>query len=364
VALPALQEADDCQTLTATDLHPGGRVMARKFRLAHTKSPGDITVMTALVRDLVRTYPDVQVDVHTTCKDIWRHNPYLTKLGEGPDVRTLTLDYSAGIKRQGQETIHFLGEFHHNFFKQTRIKVPLTEPKPDLHLIEEEKTTRIVAGRYWVIVAGGKSDATVKIWDYRSWQRTIDMLAEQGIQTVQLGALDSGHWHAQLTGTLNLVGKTNLRDMLRIIYQAEGAICGVTFAMHAAAGLEKPCVVIAGGREHWPWEAYVRENRGLVCPEKIRVPHRYLHTIGLLSCCERVGCWRNKVLPLNGDKLICHLPVIRPGQAVPKCMDLVTPDMTVSAVLSYYLDGTLPPIGSYEEMLKVQCRHRPTERRY
>lgn len=325
--------------------------MPRKFRLAHAKSPGDITVMTALVRDLVRTYPDIQVDVQTTCKDIWRHNPYVTKLPDGADVRTITLDYSAGIKRQGQETIHFLGEFHHNFFKQTRIQVPLTEPKPDLHLTEDEKTTKLISDRYWVVVAGGKSDATVKIWDHRSWQRTIDMLAEHGIQTVQVGALDNGHWHAQLTGTLNLVGKTNLRDMMRVIQQADGVICGVTAAMHIAAGLERPCVVVAGGREAWWWEAYVRENKGLVCPEKLRMPHRFLHTIGLLACCQHKGCWKNKVTPLNGDKLICHLPVVRPGQAVPKCMDMVTPEHVMEAVMSYYTDKSLPPIKPVSDIV-------------
>ena len=300
--------------------------------------------MTGLIRDLVRTYPHVQVDVKTSCRDIWRNNPYLTPIPETEPVKQLTLCYQSGIKRQNRATIHFLGEFHYNFEKQTGLRVPITEPRPDLHLSPDELVTPLVSGRYWVVVAGGKSDATVKVWSYRYWQETVDLLRSYGIQVVQLGALDKGHQHATLTGTLNLVGKTNLRDMIRIIGHSEGVISGVTAAMHMAAGLQKPCVTIGGGREAWWWEAYVRENRGLGCPEKLLVPHRYLHTIGLLSCCKDHGCWKNKVTEENGDPLICHMPVITPGQAIPRCMEMITPSHVVEAVMSYYEDRTLPPI--------------------
>lgn len=318
--------------------------MHHKYRLLHKRSPGDIVVMTGLVRDLVQTYPHIKVDVRTPCSDIWRHNPYVTKIPDTEEVKQLTLCYQSGIKRQNKETIHFLGEFHHNFTKQTGLHVPITMPRPDLHLSQEEREQPLVAGRYWAIVAGGKSDATVKIWDFKYWQTVVDMLTGYGMPIVQLGALDNGHQHAPLSGVLNLVGKTNLRDMIRIIGHAEGVVCGITAAMHMAAGLEKPCVVVAGGREAPWWEGYVRENVGLSCPEKLKIPHRFLHTIGLLSCCKNAGCWRNKTIPLHGDNLLCHMPVIKPGQAVPRCMDIITPEMVVSGVMSYYLDGTLPPL--------------------
>jgi ADP-heptose:LPS heptosyltransferase len=317
--------------------------VAKKYRLLHGRSPGDIVVMTGFVRDLKRAFPDLQVDVKTSCKDIWRHNPHITKIPETEEVRQIKLCYQSGIKRQNRETVHFLGEFHYNFERQTRIHVPVTEPKPDLHLSPDEQAAPLIAGRYWVVVAGGKSDATVKIWDYRYWQTTVDLLARYGIQVVQLGARDHGHDHAPLTGTLDLVGKTNLRDMIRIIANAEGVVCGVTAAMHMAAALERPCVVVAGGREAPWWEGYYLENKGLGCPEKLKVPHRFLHTIGLLSCCKSFGCWKNKTIPLHGDKLLCHMPVIKPGQAVPRCMDIITPEMVINGVLSYYFDGTLPP---------------------
>lgn len=325
----------------------------RRFRLLHTRAPGDIVAMTGLVRDLKRTYGDeVLIETQTSCKSLWRYNPYVTTFApDTPGVKELTLCYQRGIKGQKFEPVHFLSEFHRNFKNQTGIDVPITEPRPDLHLSDEERTVRPVSGRYWVFLSGGKSDFTIKVWHNDNWIKTVRLLQEYEIPLVQIGAVDEGHWHPQVPGVLDLVGRTSLRDVLRIIQHADGVICGVTFAMHAAAALEKPCVVIAGGREAWWWEAYVRQNRGLGCPEKLRVPHRYLHTIGLLDCTDHHGgCWKNKVVPLNKDPLLCKKPVMLPGQPVAACMHMITPEHVVEAVMSYYQDGSLPPIKAAEHI--------------
>lgn len=322
----------------------------RKFRLRHKRAPGDITVMTGFVRDLKRHLGEyVQIEVATSHMALWQNNPYITELPpDDPRVEEVVLTYHAGIrgeKSQKFRTIHFLPEFHRDFAVQTGIHVPLTEPKPDLHLSDAERRVSPISGRYWVFLSGGKSDFTIKVWHDESWKRTAAMLQERGLPLVQLGAVGPGHWHPEIPGTLDLVGKTSLRDMVRLIYHADGVICGVTAAMHMAAALEKPCVVVAGGREAWWWEAYVNENADLQCGVPIRVPHRFLHTIGLLECCSHFGCWKNKVLPLNEDKLLCKKPLVKPGQPVAACMDMIKPEHVVEAVMSYYTDRTLPPIS-------------------
>lgn len=318
--------------------------MKRRFKLTHDRAPGDVVVMTAMVRDLkLLMGDDVDICVKTSGKDLWRHNPYIDHHPAG-SWEEFSLCYRRGIVQQKRETIHFLNEFHFNFKSKTGIHVPLTLPRPDLHLSDTERDVSPINGRYWVFLSGGKSDFTIKAWDQRAWTQTVELLGGYGIPMVQIGGTDKGHWHPQIPGTIDLVGQTNLRDMMRLIHHADGVICGVTCAMHMAAALEKPCVVIAGGREAWWWEAYVRENRGLIHPDLVRVPHRFLHTIGQLPCCAYYGCWKNKVVDLHGDKLLCVMPVVRPGQAVAKCMDMITPTHVVDAVMSYYTDSTLPPI--------------------
>lgn len=333
----------------------------RKLLLGHYRAPGDITVMTALIRDIALTHPGrFKIGVDTTSSPLWENNPYISDLGiksggkSGPkipkDVDYIKCTYGRGIRDQKYETIHFLSYFHRDFFHQYKVRVPLHFPWPDLHLSEKEKTEPIVKGRYWLFLSGGKSDFTAKVWDNRAWAATVKLMQEQGLQMVQTGALHTGHWHPQIPDVLNLVGFGGIRELLNLIYHSEGVFCGVTFAMHAAAALHKPCVVIAGGREAWWWEAYVPENKGLGGEEvaaKLRVPHRYLHTIGQLDCCASHGCWKNKTVPLHGDKSLCVYPIIRPGQAVPKCLDMITPQMATTAALSYYYDGTIsPPPGT------------------
>lgn len=317
----------------------------QKLLLGHYRAPGDTVVMTALVRDIAKAFPgQFEIAVDTSAMDLWRHNPYIIP-GKPKDAKFIKLEYGNGIRDQNFETVHFLPYFHRDFQKKTGLKVPVSEPFPDLHLSPDERKVPLVEGRYWALLSGGKSDFTAKVWHQDNFQGVVDRLRSAGLGVVQLGGNDAGHWHPELTGTLDLIGQTSLRDMMRVIHHADGVICGVTCAMHMAAALQKHCVVLAGGREAWWWEAYVRENKGLVCPERLKVPHDYLHTIGLLDCCKLHGCWKNKVVPLKNDKSLCYHPVVRPGQAVPLCMDMITVDHVMEAVMKHYTDKSLPPIS-------------------
>jgi hypothetical protein len=320
-----------------------------RLLLRHHRAPGDILAMTALVRDIHITYPGKYLTgIDTPCKDIWKNNPHVSEMRDKLGCRIVNLSYGESISRASRETIHFMTGFHHDFEKKTGIRVPLQLPHPDLHLTEEEKNTRLVEGRYWVILSGGKQDFTTKWWPYERHQQVIDTLSAFGIRFVQLGGKGShpSHFHPDLKSTLNLVGKTSLREMIRIIAQSDGVLCTITFAMHAAAALSKPCVVTAGGREEWWWEAYHRDNEGLG-PNRHLLPidHRYLHTIGLLKCCERKGCWLNKSSKDENDKSFCKNSVSGEySRPVPECHRMITVEKVCESVLSYYADGTLPPL--------------------
>ena len=327
--------------------------MGQPIILSHTRAPGDITVMTAFVRDFAKQYPQYAVEVFTSCPSLWENNPHVSKVLSGPreGIPFHELGYGKQINEADAIPLHFLSAFYRDFRNRTSIDVEMLEPKPDLHLSEYELTTRPIEGRYWCVVAGGKSDFTCKIWSTAKFQQTINVLRQFGLRFVQMGATYRANWHPTLDGVLNLVGKTNLRDCLWLLHHSEGIICPVTFFMHAAAALDKPCVCVAGGREHWWWEAYVNsptvQNFG-PASGKVPVPHRYLHTQTLLDCCKSRGCWMNKVSRTEQDKnkMYCKKPTDDGyGQQLPLCMDMITVEHVVAAVMSYYEDGTLEPIG-------------------
>ena len=187
-------------------------------------------------------------------------------------------------------------------------------------------------------MAGGKNDFTAKWWNPASYQAVVNYFRGK-IQFVQCG--EAGHWHPPLDGVINLVGKTDTRSFIRLIYHAEGVVCPVTFAMHLAAAVEtrpgrprhRPCVVIAGGREPPHWEAYPH--------------HQFLSTVGALSCCADGGCWKSRCqLVGDGDSKdqhdVCLDPVqIRSDLRIPRCMHLITPEQVIQRIELYYQGGAL-----------------------
>ena len=189
---------------------------------------------------------------------------------------------------------------------------------------------------FWIIIAGGKYDFTAKCGPKRRYQSVVDHFAGR-IQFVQCG--EAEHFHPRLHGVIDLVGKTDIRQFVRLMHHASGVICPVTFAMHLAAAVEvKPgrpknraCVVIAGGREPSQWEKYGH--------------HRYLETNGALRCCDNGGCWKSRCTPVgDGDEKdlpenLCIEPVaVAPDLDIPRCMDLVRAADVIRAVEMYH-DG-------------------------
>jgi ADP-heptose:LPS heptosyltransferase/SAM-dependent methyltransferase len=317
----------------------------RRLILKSFQSPGDILVLTATVRELHHAHPgEFQTDVRTSADAIWQNNPFLTKLEESQaDVEHLMMHYPL-INQSNQSPYHFLHGYVQYLEQHLGVRIPLTRFKGDIHLSNEEKNAPCpglesgVPESFWIIIAGGKYDFTAKWWSPASYQRVVDHFQGR-ITFVQCG--EQGHWHKPLLGAINLVGKTGLRDFIRLMYHADGVVCPVTFAMHLAAAVEtkpgrsrcRPCVVIAGGREPPHWEAYPQ--------------HQFISTVGTLSCCAEGGCWKSRCqLVGDGDEKdrhnLCDQPIqIAADLRIPRCMDMITPDEVIRRIELYYDGGIL-----------------------
>jgi ADP-heptose:LPS heptosyltransferase len=341
---------------------------AQQIVITHGCAPGDITCLTGLVRDISLAYPDkYEIHVATHCKTLWNHNPYIAgNHGHTPHgMQQVHLNYGKYIPEANRHKLHFVTAFHRDFQKRSGQPVPCLHPKGDLHLDDWHYKNPPMSGRYWILVPGNKSDFTTKAWSAHRWQQLADGMSAAGLHMVRCGATHQGNVNPPVDGAIDLVDKTNLRDLLWLIYHAEGVVCPVTCFMHMAAAFDKPCVVLAGGREHWWWEAYVNvagvENFGPYS-QSVKVPHRYLHTQGLLDCCKDRGCWKNKILHTQKDKhrSYCKRPVDDGyGQKIPECLKMVTVEHVLEAVMSYYTDGTLPPIGKPKELVIPKAEEPP-----
>lgn len=341
--------------------------MKTRLVIRHKWALGDTVLLTALIRDIHKAYPDeYEIKVDTNWTNVWWNNPYVSQFEDNglPKPTRVEVGWGDAIKWNAyarfadrKEMRHILAWYHYDFGKKTGIHVPVTDPKPDLHLTEVELKRRI-QGRYWVVISGGKLDMTTKHWHAHRMQEVVDKLYAKGISCVQVGAAHTNHIHPPLHNVTNLIGQTeNVRDLWNIIRYAEGVICGVTGAMHIAAAFDKPCVVYAGGREE-PWfEAYVNGFKAFgLNANPVKIEHKFLHTIGLLDCCDKQGCWKKRIIPLDPQDLtrnshtLCRQP-IRPEKTHPiaKCQDLIQSDNIVEAVMDYYDKNILPPITVKEE---------------
>jgi ADP-heptose:LPS heptosyltransferase len=65
---------------------------------------------------------------------------------------------------------------------------------------------------------------------------------------VQCGASGDNRHRVRLNDVIDLVGKADLRQMVRLMYHAKGVVCPVTMFMHLAAASKPSPVALATGR--------------------------------------------------------------------------------------------------------------------
>gem|GEM_PF-3116124 len=318
------------------------REVTRKLILRNHQSPGDIVMLTAAVRDLHLAHPgEFLTDVRTSCPDLWLYNPHLTALTEtDPEVEVVECHYPL-IHRSNQTPYHFVHGFIEYLNDTLSLRIKPTAFKGDIHLSAQEKDwfLRVEEEKgpcapFWLLASGGKYDYTIKWWDHGRYQEVVDHFAGV-VDFVQVG--EANHHHPALRGTIDLRGQTSLRQLVRLMYHAQGALSAVSLLMHLAAAVEvkpsmpknRPCVVIAGGREPPHFTAYPH--------------HQFIHTVGALACCDDGGCWKSRTRALgDGDtkdrpEELCVDPV---GD-LPRCMDMITSAEVIRRIEMYFQGGAL-----------------------
>lgn len=322
----ALQDVLSPTGLKSTTVPP------RPLILGTNQAVGDAVVMTAAIYSLHKAYPGKYITaVDSQWPDVFEHNPDVKLLEDVkmmPGVDRLNMHYPA-IHDCNVRGIHFMDGWCEHLGASLGIRVPLLTNRPHLYFDTPDPVPNVHDGGYWLVCSGGKNDFTNKLWGQHNYQEVIDLLKDK-IKFIQVGATPEEH--PPLRGVLNAVGGTTLRDLFEWTRRASGILCGVSLLMHIAAALEKPAVVIAGGREPVQWNAYPLQH--------------YVHTVGILPCRsvqgqKGVACWRSRVVSLGDnnelDKNTCEYPVVvnpaPPGYGVlPKCMTLIHPRMVADLV--------------------------------
>jgi ADP-heptose:LPS heptosyltransferase len=274
--------------------------------------------MTAAIYSLHRAYPGRYVTaVDSLWPEVFEHNPDVEPREDLPySAAELQMHYPA-IHQSNHRGIHFMQGWTEFLGMALGVNVPLLTNRPHLYFADPAPPVE----DFWLVCSGGKSDFTNKLWGHYNYQEVVDRLS--GIRFVQVGRIEDNH---PLLDRVDCARGATLRGLFDLTRRARGVLCGVSLLMHVAAALEKPAVVIAGGREPVTWNSYPKQH--------------YLHTVGVLPCSDTQGyvgggCWRSRTVPLGDgtvlDKDTCERPV---GWA-PECMTLIHPAEVVELVLRY-----------------------------
>lgn len=284
------------------------------------QAPGDILMLTVLVRELHNNYPDhYNVGVITPYPEITYNNPRISNVIKLMERKAPIIDLTY-VKAKDESVYtgqHFSDGFIENAEELLNIKISKTSMYPEIYLTDEEKDREKVlsrygiSGKFWLFNAGIKTDIPLKMYPHFYWQKIIDECCKNEIQIIQVGS--SAHIHPEFGNARSLVGKTeDLRKYLALCYHAEGHIGAISLQMHVMAAFRKPCIVLAGGRENPLWEMYPN--------------HQFLHSVGYLNCCSEGGCWRSQ---RNECSYLVGYP------SYPLCMVMINPQRVVDAIINY-----------------------------
>jgi hypothetical protein len=313
----------------------------KRLLLANHQCPGDALVMSAAIESLHFTYPGEYVTAYEgVAKELFDHNPHVAEWreeidGERVEWEPVRMQYPL-VDQCDMRPVHFMQGYCDWLATVIRKPVPLMVNRPHVYLSPEERgwipqvaETLGKRPKYWLVNAGYKDDYPAKWWGASNFQRVVDLLRGK-VLFVQIG--EAGHTHPPLAGVLDMRGKTDIRQLCRMVFHASGGFGPSTFLQHLCAAFEKPYVCLAGGREPLAWQHYPRQAT--------------LSTIGVTQCTKSragVSCWKDaaRANPERPKQSVCELPVISSGgEVVTACLESIRPERVAEEILLRYNTGT------------------------
>jgi len=290
-----------------------------KIIFSNALAIGDNLVFTVALRELHKQYPEkYQTGIFSYYPEVYENNPYIAKFDkeEAKNILIINVNYAKEFQYKKSSGKPF-AQGYITFLNDTlNLNIQLTDCKPEIFLSSEEIENALdtleenkIKNGFWLLSPGYKQDIVLKNYSAAKWQEFINVMYEYGIEIIQTG--DNHAINPRFKNIKSLVGKTkNLRKYFAIASLSKGLIGYPSLQMHLAAALNKPSIVVAGGREGINWNCYQNQQ--------------YLHSVGYLNCCKETACWKATIQDCeNYNNGIAH------------CMELISVDEIINCVLKY-----------------------------
>jgi len=300
-----------------------------------------VMCISSLPRDIKLHYPELSINVKTSCPEIFENNPHLTEMPDNePGLFHIGMRYDMiSESSKVDPAIHMFNAVYHDWFLHTGLLVRPTRFGGDLYFTEEEQQSPLfpdVDGPWVLGNFGGKRDFLSKYIPMEMWATIVRKCPN--IQFVQIGiSPEKGesyheHVHLDFPNVVNKIDQTNKRQFLVAHLQSLGAVSTENASHHICAALNyKPNIVLSKGHMSWWW---------------LRFPGAiWHHTIGCgLHCCRWSGCFQAQCQ--NYD----------PQTFRHKCLDFMDIDAIVSSI-----NDTFGPAFKEKRKPVKSCRLPTTE---
>ena len=295
-----------------------------RWNLCFPFPPGDCWCLTRYVRDIAEQYPEDILSPVVPRPELFRHNPFYRAPVPGAEQIVFRFEAPRPGKRPtwgNRDTGDtMVGAIYAGINRLTGREVQIRATAPEIYFTAEEKRYSLVPldRPVCVVNAGWKSDIPVKFWGTDHFQTVVDALRDR-VLFVQVGASRRGtDFHPRLSGALDLIGKTSIRELAQLVYHADFVLTGIS-QLHHLSGIEayKPrtCITVAGGREPENWAN---------CHKRSGVKWEWISANSAFrGCCEQdasfhalPGCWERD----------CN------AGHVPPCMKSIDPERVIEII--------------------------------
>ncbi len=208
---------------------------------------GDTLILTAAARNVRIMRPDIRF-VYTgfdKYRPLLDGNPDFVQASTYEDLGAI--GYGSG-ERYARQGCHIEA--------QTRMlcgKLRIPEPTdrwfatPFVILTPEEvEYSRQWRGK-WLVNANCQTCSVSK--GYPHWQKVVDLMRAAGHELVQVGGREPRDIGVDLSGVVDMRGRTTLRQWLAMVHGCEGILTPPSGILHAGAVWDKPMVCLCGARE-------------------------------------------------------------------------------------------------------------------
>jgi ADP-heptose:LPS heptosyltransferase len=266
---------------------PYGRVSERQLitensrqpetvSVLHTGGLGDILLATPALRAFKAKHPGKRMVFYGNYRQLLEGLPYIDELHPETDAPPDSLRFSyGGGSRLSKHIAKIFGE---------TLNVNVSDVRPDCatdaDLVEKYRELFADLPRPWIAINRRASAWTPnKDWPNDKWNELISRLRPH-LGIIEIGNPPTIQATDDEAAQIDLVGKTNLTELIGVIAACDILVTPVSGPMHIAAATHTPAVVIYGGYE----QALATEYQG---------------NISLVSTPDCSPCWLREPCPID-----------------------------------------------------------------